>query len=226
MKLEQSFDVHAPVDEVWRALIDVERVAPCLPGAEITEAADDGSYRGTFQVRLGPATAAYQGELHMESVDEDARVAVMRANGRDKRGQGSAKAAITSRVTEAEGATRIEVETDLTITGRLARFGRGGMMEDISNRLMREFAECLQRTLEQEPVEKETVAEAAERAAADAAAQGAATVPASPGGAPPIHPAAGRRTAGAQAPPAKPISGLRLFFQALWDRLRRAFRRG
>ena len=143
MKLEQSFEVQAPVGEVWAALIDVQRVAPCLPGAEITETGDDGSYRGTFQVKLGPATAAYAGELKLESTDEAAHVCVMRANGRDKRGQGSAKATITSRMSEAAGGTRVEVETDLQITGRLARFGRGGMMEDISNRLMGEFADCL-----------------------------------------------------------------------------------
>ena len=143
MKLEQAFEVDAPVAEVWAALIDVERVAPCLPGAEITEKAGDGTYRGTFQVKLGPATAAYAGELQLETADEASHVCVMRANGRDKRGQGSAKATITSRMADAGGGTRVEVETDLQITGRLARFGRGGMMEDISNRLMREFAECL-----------------------------------------------------------------------------------
>jgi carbon monoxide dehydrogenase subunit G len=143
VKLEQSFEVEAPVDEVWAALIDVQRVAPCLPGAEITEKGDDGSYRGTFQVKLGPATAAYEGDLQLESTDEATHVCVMRANGRDKRGQGSAKASITSRMSEAGGGTHVEVETDLQITGRLARFGRGGMMQDISNRLMREFADCL-----------------------------------------------------------------------------------
>lgn len=145
MKLEQSFEVEAPVGEVWAALIDVQRVAPCLPGAEITEKADDGSYRGTFQVKLGPAVAAYAGELKLESTDEAGHVCVMRANGRDKRGQGSAKATITSRMSPAGSGTSVEVETDLQITGRLARFGRGGMMQDISNRLMGEFADCLQR---------------------------------------------------------------------------------
>jgi carbon monoxide dehydrogenase subunit G len=187
VKLEQSFEVDAPVAEVWGALIDVERVAPCLPGAEITEKAGDGTYRGTFQVKLGPATAAYAGELQLETADEAAHVCVMRANGRDKRGQGSAKATITSRMADAGGGTRVEVETDLQITGRLARFGRGGMMEDISNRLMREFAECLAKQFA--PAEP-----------------GAAGEPAAP-------------------PAAKPISGFRLFFAALRDRLKRLFRR-
>ena len=148
MKLEQSFEVAAPLDRVWNALIDVERVAPCLPGAEITEAGDEGTYRGSFTVKLGPTTAAYRGELRLEAVDEQAHQATMNAKGQDKRGQGSAKAVIVSRLREADDTTRVDVETDFTITGRLARFGRGGMIEDVSNRLMREFADCLQRSIE------------------------------------------------------------------------------
>jgi uncharacterized protein len=148
MKLEHSFQVAAPLERVWEALIDVERVAPCLPGAEITEAGDDGTYRGAFSVRLGPTTAAYRGELAMEEVDDAAHRAVMRANGQDKRGQGSAKATIVSTMREESGATTVVVETDFTITGRLARFGRGGMIEDVSNRLLRDFSDCLQKTIE------------------------------------------------------------------------------
>jgi uncharacterized protein len=148
MKLEHSFQVAAPLDRVWEALIDVERVAPCLPGAEVTEAGEDGTYRGTFSVRLGPTTAAYRGELAMEEVDATAHRAVMRANGQDKRGQGSAKATIVSTMREDGGATTVDVETDFTITGRLARFGRGGMIEDVSNRLLRDFSECLQKRIE------------------------------------------------------------------------------
>ena len=98
MKLEQSFTVAAPVDEVWQALVDVQRVAPCLPGAEITEAGDDGTYHGTFTVKLGPTTAAYNGTLKLDEVDEAARVAVMSARGTDRRGQGGATATIRSTV--------------------------------------------------------------------------------------------------------------------------------
>jgi uncharacterized protein len=151
VKLEHSFQVEAPLERVWEALIDVERVAPCLPGAEITEAADDGAYRGDFTVRLGPTTAAYRGELRMEDVDAAAHRATMRASGQDKRGQGSAKATIVSALREEDGATRVDVETDFTITGRLARFGRGGMIEDVSNRLLRDFADCLASTIESVP---------------------------------------------------------------------------
>ncbi len=148
MRLEQSFEVRAPIERVWEALIDVERVAPCLPGAEVTEAAEGGAYRGTFMVKLGPTTAAYRGELRLQEVDEPTHRVTMRASGQDKRGQGSAKATIVSVLREEGDATAVDVETDFTITGRLARFGRGGMIQDVSNRLLRDFASCLQQTIE------------------------------------------------------------------------------
>ena len=191
MKLEHSFDVQAPVERVWEALIDIERVAPCLPGAEITESADDGTYKGNFTVKLGPTTASYRGELHLEQVDEAARRATMSASGQDKRGQGSAKATIVSSVRGEGETTHVDVETDFTITGRLARFGRGGMIQDVSNRLLRDFAQCLQRSIE------------APAPAPAAAAEGEAAAPAPPP---------------AQA---KPVRGISLFFSVLWERLRR-----
>jgi uncharacterized protein len=162
MRLEQSFEVRAPVDRVWDVLIDVERVAPCLPGAEITEAGDEGTYRGNFTVKLGPTTAAYRGELDLAETDEANHRVRMRASGQDKRGQGSAKATITSALREEDELTRVHVETDFTITGRLARFGRSGMIEDVSNRLLRDFAACLQRSIEGPAGAEATDAEAPE----------------------------------------------------------------
>jgi uncharacterized protein len=147
MKLEQSFDVEAPIERVWEMLIDVERVAPCLPGAEVSESSGD-LYEGTFTVKLGPTTASYAGKLEMAEVDHSAHRVTMRASGRDKRGQGSAKAAIESSMSESAGVTTVNVVTDFTLTGRLARFGRGGMIEDVSNRLMRDFATCLAGSIE------------------------------------------------------------------------------
>ncbi|MGH2887366.1 MAG: SRPBCC family protein, partial [Solirubrobacteraceae bacterium] len=139
MKLEQSCEVAAPLEQVWRTLIDVEHVAPCLPGAAVTGRNDDGSYNGTFTVKIGPTTASYTGKLEMENIDEASHTATMNAQGTDKRGQGGAKATILSRLAPADGhGTRVEVVTDYHITGRLARFGRGGMIEDISERLLRE----------------------------------------------------------------------------------------
>ena len=201
MKLEQEFDVKAPVETVWATLIDVERVAPCLPGAEIT-GSEDGVYQGNFQVKIGPTTASYRGHLEMESLDEAAHVATMKARGQDKRGQGSANATIVSSLSEIPEGTHVEVVTDFTITGTLARFGRGGMMQDIANRLLRDFAACLEQRLASEQAPAAEVSTSAVTGAAPSAA-----APAAP--APP-----------AQAPPVK---GLSLFFSVLWERIKRLF---
>ena len=193
MKLEQSFEVAAPLERVWEALIDVRRVAPCLPGAEIDpDSDDDGTYRGSFTVKLGPTTASYRGQLHMEEVDEAARRVVMRASGQDKRGQGTAKASIVSVMSSQGDTTKVDVETDFTLTGRLARFGRGGMIQDVSNRLLRDFSSCLQSSIESDESSRE---------AAPAAPSPDPQTPA----------------------PAKPVSGFSLFFGVLMDRLRRLF---
>ena len=220
MKLEQSFDVQAPLDVVWRALNDLERVAPCLPGAAITDHDDDGTYHGEFQVKLGPTTASYRGTIKIEDADEATHTATLKARGTDKRGQGGANATIVNTLSEHDGGTRVEAVTDFTITGRLARFGRGGMMEDISNRLMRDFATCLSSRLAETP----TAPSGAEVASGDAApeAVGAASPQegtdsetARPGAAPPPGP-----------PPApRPVGGIGLFFSVLWERIRRRFGR-
>ena len=105
MKLEQSFEVAAPLERVWQTLIDVEHVAPCLPGAAVTGRNDDGSYNGTFTVKIGPTTASYTGKLEMENIDEASHTATMQAQGTDKRGQGGAKATIVSRLAPVDGQT-------------------------------------------------------------------------------------------------------------------------
>jgi carbon monoxide dehydrogenase subunit G len=148
MQLAQSFEVAAPIDRVWRALIDIEHVAPCLPGAAITGRDEDGRYEGSFTVKIGPTTASYTGRFEMLEIDEESHRAMMHADGTDKRGQGGASATIVSKLTEsAAGGTHVEVQTDYRITGRLARFGRGGMIEDISARLLTQFADRLAESL-------------------------------------------------------------------------------
>jgi len=171
MKLEQTFEVQAPLDQVWAALNDLERVAPCLPGAAITGHDEDGTYRGTFTVKLGPMTAAYNGTIKIEDADESTHTATLKARGTDKRGQGGANATIVNTLSAGDGATRVEAVTDFTITGRLASFGRGGMIKDISNRLLRDFATCLQQRLAAEPAGALTPDEAAASAGAGAAVE-------------------------------------------------------
>ena len=141
MKLENEFTVPAPVERAWDVLLDVERVAPCLPGATL-EGEQDGEYAGTMKIKIGPITTSYKGTVKIEEADEAAHRAVMRAQARDSRGQGTAAATITSTMEEVEGGTRVHVETDMRITGPAAQFGRG-VMQDVSAKLMGRFADCL-----------------------------------------------------------------------------------
>jgi carbon monoxide dehydrogenase subunit G len=240
MKLEQSFTVAAPVEQVWDMLVDVQRVAPCLPGAEITGQGPDGSYEGNFTVKLGPTTASYRGSLRMDSLDEASRTATMHAKGTDKRGQGGANATIVSTMRQEGEETVVDVATDFTITGRLARFGRGGMIEDISKRMMRDFSQCLQATLAAEPpatadapvtpAEEADAALASAGGAAAAEASAATEAPATPGAASPAAEPTPPPRPVAQPQAAKPVHGVRLVLSVLWERfvrfLRRLFGRG
>jgi uncharacterized protein len=240
VKLEQSFEVDAPVEQVWTALIDLEKVAPCLPGAAITGHDEDGTYHGEFQVKLGPTTASYRGTIRIESADAGSHTATLAARGSDKRGA-SATIVNTLHATDA-GGTRVDAATDFTITGRLASFGRGGMIKDISNRLLRDFAACLQQRLAAEPAGALTGEEAAATAGAAAAAEpqtapdGPPDAPGPAPGAPPEAPpapsappsasASPPRPAPASPPPvAKPINGVSLFFSVLLERIRNLFKR-
>jgi carbon monoxide dehydrogenase subunit G len=141
MKLENEFTVPAPVDRAWEVLLDLERVAPCLPGATI-DGREGDAHTGTMTVKIGPITARYKGTVRIEESDEEARRAVMRAQARDARGQGTASATITSTMESVDDGTRVRVETDMRITGPAAQFGRG-VMQDVSAKMMGRFAECL-----------------------------------------------------------------------------------
>jgi carbon monoxide dehydrogenase subunit G len=142
MKLENEFTVPAPIDEAWAVLLDVERVAPCLPGAAVEPGGDDGEFNGTMTVKIGPITARYKGTVKIQEADEASRRAVMRAQAKDARGQGTAAATITSTMEEATDGTKVKVVTDMRVTGPAAQFGRG-VMQDVSAKMMRQFAECL-----------------------------------------------------------------------------------
>ena len=141
MKLENEFVVPASVDDAWKVLLDVERVAPCLPGAEIEKAEGD-AYNGTMTVKIGPITAKYKGTIEIEEADDAAHRAVMKAKARDARGQGGAQATITSTMESSDEGTRVKVETDMRVTGAAAQFGRG-VMQDVSAQMMGRFADCL-----------------------------------------------------------------------------------
>ena len=143
MKIEDSFRVEVPVEEAWKVLLDLERIAPCLPGAQLTEVEGD-EYRGTVKIKVGPITAQYKGVAKIEEADEANRKVVLQAEGRDTRGQGNASATVTATLVPEGDATTVNIDTDLNITGKVAQFGRG-VMADVSSKLLGQFAENLQR---------------------------------------------------------------------------------
>lgn len=145
MELSNEFTVEVPVDEAWAVLTDLERIAPCMPGAAL-ESVEDGEYRGVVKVKVGPVTAQYRGKAVFVERDQEVRRAVVRAEGREARGQGNASATITATLQEVGAATRVSVVTELAITGRVAQFGRG-VLADVSNKLLEQFVEQLEVTV-------------------------------------------------------------------------------
>jgi carbon monoxide dehydrogenase subunit G len=141
VQLENSFTVPVPIDEAWRVLLDIERIAPCMPGAAL-DTVDGDDFTGRVKVKLGPINLTYQGKASFIEKDEAAHKAVIDARGKDQRGNGTAAAVVTAKLA-AEGAiTRVDVLTDLNITGRPAQFGRG-VMTDVGNKLLGQFADKL-----------------------------------------------------------------------------------
>jgi uncharacterized protein len=143
--LTNEFRVAVPVERAWEVLTDVERIAPCMPGAQLQEIEGD-EYRGIVKVKVGPITAQYKGAARFVEQDETGHRAVLRAEGRETRGQGNANATITAQLEPDGDGTKISVMTDLTITGRVAQFGRG-VLADVSTKLLGQFADCLEKTL-------------------------------------------------------------------------------
>jgi uncharacterized protein len=137
MELAHEFTVSTPIDRAWAVLTDVERIAPCMPGAELTEV-DGGTYHGLVKVKVGPITAQYKGTASFVEKDEAAHRAVLKAAGRDARGQGNASATVTAVMTEQGEGTRVEITTNMTVSGRVAQFGRG-VMADVTNKLLQQF---------------------------------------------------------------------------------------
>jgi len=142
VELTNEFEVAVPIQVAWAVLTDAERIAPCLPGAELREVEGD-EYRGVVKVKVGPITASYQGTARFTELDEVAHRAVLRAEGRETRGQGNATAEITASMTPSGSGTRVSVMTDLSITGRVAQFGRG-VLADVSTKLLDQFVTNLE----------------------------------------------------------------------------------
>jgi carbon monoxide dehydrogenase subunit G len=143
MEINDSFRVSTPIDDTWKVLLDIERIAPCLPGAQLQEI-DGDEFRGVVKVKVGPITAQYKGAATLTEVDEVQHHVAISASGRDTRGQGNASATIRVAMFEDSGGTRVDISTDLTVTGKVAQFARGTLGE-VSAKLLRQFVDNLER---------------------------------------------------------------------------------
>ena len=142
MELAHEFTVDAPVERAWSLLTDIERIAPCMPGAELTEV-DGDTFHGMVKVKVGPITVQYKGTASFEEKDAQAHRVVLKAAGRDARGQGNASATVTAVMTEQADGTLVAIVTDLMVSGKVAQFGRG-VMGDMSAKLLRQFVDNLE----------------------------------------------------------------------------------
>jgi carbon monoxide dehydrogenase subunit G len=151
MKLENSFEVDAPPEAAWELLMDVPRVVPCMPGATLDETVDDSNWKATMQVKLGPIGLTFATDVSREEVDEAARRVKLGAKAREVRNRGRANATIESSLAPLDGGgTRVDVVTDLALSGTVAQYGRG-MVQDITSQLVDSFAKCLQAQLADAP---------------------------------------------------------------------------
>jgi uncharacterized protein len=146
VRIESSFDVPVAPEKAWDLLMDVPRVIPCMPGATLTETIDDSRWKAKMSVRLGPISLTFDTDVTREVADETARRAVLSARAREARGRGAAQATIESTLAALDGGTRVDVATDLTLTGAVAQYGRG-IVEDVSQQLVTSFADCLRAQL-------------------------------------------------------------------------------
>lgn len=167
MKIENSFTVDAPIQEAWNLLTDIPLIAPCLPGAKLTDETD-GVYSGGVKVKVGPVTSEYKGSAEFVEKDAEAFRAVISGKGRDTRGAGNAQALITAQMTPVGDKTQVDIDTDLKVSGKVAQFGRG-VMQDVSTKLLGQFAECLESKIA-EPEVIESVAAGSAEASQEVAA--------------------------------------------------------
>ena len=150
MDLNHQFTVAVPVDDAWRILTDVERIAPCLPGAQLQEIEGD-TYRGIVKVKVGPIQAQFKGQANFIERDDVAHKVVLKGEGRDTTGKGNASAIITAEMTAVDASnTAVTVNTDLSVTGKVAQFGRGAMA-DISDKLLAQFVVNLNALIAEQP---------------------------------------------------------------------------
>jgi hypothetical protein len=195
MDIRNSFTVPLPVEETWKILLDVRRIAPCMPGAELLEVIDDKTFKGKVSVRLGPVALSFVGTARFEEIDAAAHRARLKGQGTDSKGRGGATGVVTMALSPAGDGTNVDVNTSVNLSGAVAQYGRGaGMIQGVATEIIGQFAASLSAMLQHDN---------AGAAGAGNPAAGAATLP----------------------PPATPISGFTLMARILWNSVRRLFGR-
>lgn len=148
MKIENSFEVPVPIEEAWELLTDIERIAPCMPGAELTETVDETHYKGRMAARLGPVALTFDGSMQLEEVDKEGYQTRVKAVGKDTKGRGGAHAAIVFTLKPAEDTTQVSLQTDLQLSGAVAQYGRAvSVISKLASYLIAQFAKCLEAQL-------------------------------------------------------------------------------
>ena len=149
MDFDNSFDVPLPPDQAWKTLMDIERIAPCMPGAELTEIVDEKTFKGKVSVRLGPVALTFQGTASFEDIDNDAHTASVKAQGADAKGRGGANANVAFHLEPSDTGSTVKIHTDLQLSGSVAQYGRGaGMIQDLASQIIGQFAKNLAAQIE------------------------------------------------------------------------------
>ncbi len=209
MEIENEFTVATPIEQLWAFLLDVERVAPCMPGAELTETIDESNWKGKVNMKLGPVSLSFAGTITMQERDDAARRVVLVAKGMEAKGKGAANASITSWLEPDGNATTVKMKADIHLTGTVAQMSRG-LLPEVSRKLTQQFADCLESSVT-------VAAPAPEAAPAGTPSAEAASAPTAEVPAPAATPAPAARS--------KPIGGIRLGLSAVWAAIANFFRR-
>jgi uncharacterized protein len=220
MEFDNSFDVPLAPAQAWSVLMDIPRIAPCMPGAELTEVVDPQNFGGKISVRLGPVSLAFAGRVQIDSIDETNHSARVKAQGNDAKGRGAANATATFRVEPAGTGSKVIIHTDLMLSGAVAQYGRGvGMIQATAAQIINQFAGNLRAQLANQPATP--ARPAPEPAPAAPPAPGAVRTEQAPAAQAPPRVAASQAppVPSAPPPPAKPISGFSLIAQVLWQQI-------
>jgi carbon monoxide dehydrogenase subunit G len=227
MEFDNSFEVPLPPAEAWKVLLDIQRIAPCMPGAELTEVLGDNTYKGKIGVRLGPVALTFAGIVKFDEIDNVRHTAKVSAQGTDAKGRGGANASSTFHLEPVGTGSKVLVHTNLTLSGAVAQYGRGvGIIQATATQIMNQFAKCLKDKLGQElpaaaPPQPPPASAAAAASATPLVASSPSIVPASAGA--PVPPSPPPPPPAAAA--AKPISGFSLMAKVLWASIVGLFKR-